>query len=101
MAGQIRVNTDQVAQIATSIENLNNELRESLLSGQNTIKDLGNTWDGEAATATIGAFDEFASKYFQNYYDIIDNYVKFLRTNVDKGYFEVETVNTNLADAFK
>ena len=54
MAGQIRVNTDQVAQIATSIENLNNELRESLLSGQNTIKDLGKTWDGEAATATIG-----------------------------------------------
>lgn len=101
MAGQIKVNTDQVAQIATNIENLNKKLNEQLTECQTTIKNLSNTWEGEAATSTISSFDEFAAKYFQNYYDIIDQYVKFLRTNVDAGYFETETANTTLADAFK
>jgi WXG100 family type VII secretion target len=101
MAGQIRVNTDQVGQIATAIEDLNKKLQDQLKSSQTTIKNLSNSWEGEAAQATINSFDEFASKYFQSYYDIIDNYVKFLRVNVDAGYFETETNNTTLADAFK
>ncbi len=101
MAGQIKVNTDQVGQIATTIEGLNKDLKESLENSKKIVNDLGNTWEGEASQATISSFNEFANKYFQNYYDIIDNYVKFLRTNVDAGYFETETVNTNLSDAFK
>lgn len=101
MAGQIRVDTDQVAQIATTISSLNDKLREELTSSQTTIKSLGNTWTGEAASATINSFDSFAASYFQNYYDIIDGYVKFLRTNVETGYFETETSNVTLADVFK
>lgn len=101
MAGQIKVNTDQVAQIASSIEGLNKKLNDELINSQTTIKNLANTWDGEAATATINSYNEFATKYFENYYNIIDNYVKFLRTNVETGYFDTETVNTSLADEFK
>jgi WXG100 family type VII secretion target len=101
MAGHIKVSTAQVADIATTIENLNTRLNEELKQGQKTLQNLSNTWDGEAAQATIASFDEFAAKYFQNYYDILDSYVKFLRLNVEQGYFETETVNTNLADAFK
>ena len=101
MAGQIRVNTNQVAQIATSLENLNKRLRTELDTSQTAIKSLSSTWEGEAAQATISAFDAFAAKYFQNYEDVISNYVKFLRTNVDAGYFDTETANTNLSDAFK
>ena len=101
MAGQIRVSTAQVGEIARTIESLNQRLSEELTNSQKTIADLSNTWDGEAAEATISAYNEFAAKYFQNYYDILDNYVKFLRTNVEQGYFETETANINLADAFK
>ena len=101
MAGQIRVSTAQVAEIARTIESLNQRLFDELKTSQDTIKNLSNTWDGEAAEATISAYEEFAAKYFQNYYDILDNYVKFLRTNVEQGYFETETANINLADAFK
>jgi WXG100 family type VII secretion target len=101
MAGAIRVDTAQVEQIASSIETLNKKLTDELTTGQSSIKALNNTWEGEAAQATIASFDEFAAKYFQNYYDIIDGYVKFLRLNVAQGYFDTETVNTNLADAFK
>ena len=38
---------------------------------------------------------------FQNYEDIITQYVQFLRTNIEQGYFDTETQNIGLADAFK
>ena len=102
MAGNsIRVNTDQVAQIATNLENLNKRLTEELTNSKNTIDQLANIWEGEAAQATISSFDEFAAKYFQNYENIIAQYVQFLRTNVEQGYFDTETQNIGLADAFK
>ena len=76
MAGNsIRVNTDQVAQIASNIEGLNKRLTEELTNSKATIDQLANVWEGEAAQATISSFDEFAAKYFQNYEDIITQYV--------------------------
>jgi WXG100 family type VII secretion target len=101
MAGQIRVSTAQVGDIAKTIESLNLQLAEELKTSQKTIQNLSNTWDGEAAQATIASFDEFAAKFFQNYQDILNSYVTFLRTNVEQGYFETETANISLADAFK
>lgn len=102
MAGNsIRVNTDQVAQIASNIEGLNKRLTEELTNSKATIDQLANIWEGEAAQATISSFDEFAAKYFQNYEDIITQYVQFLRTNIQQGYFDTETQNIGLADAFK
>ena len=102
MAGNsIRVNTDQVAQIASNIEGLNKRLTEELTNSKATIDQLANIWEGEAAQATISSFDEFAAKYFQNYEDVITQYVQFLRTNIEQGYFHTETQNIGLADAFK
>lgn len=102
MAGNsIRVNTDQVAQIASNLESLNKRLTDELNNSKATVDQLANIWEGEAAQATISAFDEFAAKYFQNYEDVITQYVQFLRINVDAGYFETETANVGLADAFK
>lgn len=102
MAGNsIRVNTDQVAQIASNIEGLNKRLTEELTNSKATIDQLANIWEGEAAQATISSFDEFAAKYFQNYEDVITQYVQFIRTNIEQGYFDTETQNIGLADAFK
>ncbi|MBQ1187064.1 MAG: WXG100 family type VII secretion target [Clostridia bacterium] len=102
MAGNsIRVNTDQVAQIASNLEGLNKKLTEELTNSKATVDQLANIWEGEAAQATISSFDEFAAKYFQNYEDVITQYVQFLRTNIEQGYFDTETQNIGLADAFK
>ena len=76
-------------------------LKEKLQESQATVQNLSSTWQGEAADATIDAVNGFAAKYFDNYFDVIDSYVKFLRTNVENGYFETESANTNIADAFK
>ena len=102
MAGNsITVNTDQVEQIASDLEGLNLRLSETLTTSKQTIDNLANIWQGEAANATIDAFKEFSAKYFKSYEDIITQYVKFLRTNIANGYFDTETANIGLADAFK
>lgn len=98
---RIQINTDQVNEIASGIESLNRKLSDELTASRDLFTSLGNSWSGEAYEASKAAFNEFATKYFQTYYDIIDNYVKFLRTNVSQGYFDVETANTSLSDAFK
>ena len=96
----IQVSTTQVLEIAKTIDDLNKRLQEALENSNQVIRDLSKSWEGEAATATIEAADKFAQKYIQNYHDIIDSYVKFLRTNVGEGYEETENTNVNLADAF-
>ena len=102
MAGDsIRVNTDQVNEIADDLEHLNQKLREELEKGRKALKGLSQYWEGEAAQETISSFDEFANEYFQDYEKIIAQYVGFLRTNVAAGYFDTETSNISLADAFK
>ena len=98
---RIQINTDQVSEIASVIESLNRKLSDELTASRDLFTTLGNSWSGEAYEASKAAFNEFATKYFQTYYDIIDNYVKFLRTNVSQGYFDVETANTSLSNAFK
>ncbi len=98
---KITVNTDQVNEIAGAIENLNKRLSDELNTSRDLFTTLGNSWNGEAYESTKAAYNEFSQKFFQTYYDVIDNYVKFLRNNVSQGYFEVETVNTNLSEAFK
>ena len=102
MAGNsIRISTDQVQQIADSIERMNSELAETLAESRVSVDGLRNVWQGEAAEGTIEAFDSFADRYFQRYQDVIRQYVRFLRQNVGAGYLETENVNLSLADAFK
>lgn len=99
--GRITVNTEQVEAIASELDRLNQQLSETLNEGKATIDNLRNTWQSEAAEETISSFDEFAANFFQNYADIINQYVLFLRNNVAQGYFDAEVANISLADAFK
>ncbi len=102
MAGNsITLSTDMVIQIANNIEKLNSSLTEELTKSKTIIDNLANIWDGEAAQTTISSYDEFATKFFQSYEDVISQYVAFLRRNVEQGYFETETTNVGLSEAFK
>lgn len=100
MAGQnLGVNTDQVAEIASNIESLNQKLSEQLYDAKATIDSITGFWTGDAAETTKTAFDQFAAKYFQDYEDIINQYVTFLRDKVQQGYFEAETKNINRSES--
>ena len=69
-----------------------------LLDTQKRIHLLGNSFTGEAADATIAAFDGFAAKYFASYYEMLQRYVQFLRTSVAEGYSQTQKKNVGLAN---
>lgn len=98
---QITLDTEQVLAIARQIENDNKQLKQLLDDSKSSIDALSSVWTGQAAEETRKSYEGFANKFFQTYYDVLDQYVKFLRTNVSEQYSQVEQVNTSLADAFK
>ena len=102
MAGNsIRISTDQVTQIAQTIENLNNKLTDELNNSRNVVQQLSTIWQGEAAQTTIDSYNAFAEKYFQNYADVIKQYVAFLKGEVAPGYSEKEKINTGIGETLK
>ena len=101
MSTRIVLNSDQVLSIASQIESDNQELQNLLNDSKATLDGLASSWTGAAAEQTRASYDSFAGKYFQSYFDILEQYVKFLRTNVAEQYTETETRNTQLGDQFK
>lgn len=95
------ISPSEVLNIAANLDGLNKQLDETLKQTQARVQSLMNNWAGQAATATSDAYNSFANKYFQNYHDLLDNYVKFLRKNVSEGYEQVETHNAKLSDLLK
>lgn len=98
---ELTLNTDQVLQIASEIDSLNKQLTDELEKSKNIINSLSNTYQGEASNAVREAYNSFATKYFQNYQDVINQYVQFLKINVAEGGENVEIQNIKLADQFK
>ena len=101
MSTRIVLNSEQVLSIASQIEADNQELQNLLNDSKATLDGLASSWTGAAADQTRASYDSFAGKYFQSYFDILEQYVKFLRTNVAEQYTETETRNTQLGDQFK
>ena len=102
MAGtQITIDSEQVLAIASQIESDNEQLQQLLNDSKSTVDSLSSYWTGRAADETRSSYESFANKFFQSYYDVLNQYVKFLRSNVAEQYEQTEQVNTQLADAFK
>ena len=98
---KMTLDTEQVLAIATSIENDNQQLQQLLNESKATIDNLATYWSGNAYEETRNSYETFGGKFFQTYFDVLEQYVKFLRNNVATQYEQTETVNTQLADAFK
>ena len=100
MAG-VKINTDLVSATATKISGLNNEMRAGFNDVQNAIKKLDSAWDGAAATSAMNKFNAIKNAYCDARYNVVNNYVTFLRQQIDAGYVQTEQVNTSLADQFE
>lgn len=101
MSTRITIDSEQVLGIAGQIEADNQQLQQLLEDSKATLNNLASTWTGGAAEQTRSSYETFSGKYFQTYFDVLEQYVKFLRTNVAEQYTEVENLNTQLGDAFK
>jgi len=101
MSTQITLDSEQVLGIASQIESDNQQLQQLLNDSKAAIDSLSSVWTGQAADETRASYETFAGKFFQTYFDVLEQYVKFLRTNVAEQYVNTETNNTQLAAAFK
>lgn len=98
---QITIDSEQVLSIASQIESDNQTLQQLLNESKASVDALSSYWSGRASDETRASYEAFAGNFFQKYFDVLNQYVKFLRNNVAMQYEQTEQVNTQLADAFK
>ncbi|CEG28523.1 WXG100 family type VII secretion target [Bacillus sp. B-jedd] len=101
MADIIKVDTARVSAAATVISKYNKKIRDDFSRVEYSIKALDREWVGKASTEAVRSFQELKDEYCDARYEVINNYVKFLKVQIDAGYEMVEKNNEYLADLFK
>lgn len=94
----MKIDTQVIRSTASNISTQNQKLLETLNASKSTVNSLSGVWTGTAAEATIGAYNAFASKYFESYHEMLDAYVKFLNGVAGEGYEDVEQKVSRKAD---
>ena len=80
MAGNLRMDTTEFNNIATSIGTENTNIGDCITAIQKAINDLNRTWTGEAYTAAKTKIDNFYTKTFIPYKDAVQGYIDFINT---------------------
>lgn len=92
----IRINTSSIGETAATIESLNRALAETLENSQADVRSLQGVWTGAAADAAVQAYNSFASKYFEEYQQMLQDYVNYLRSPAVEGWTAAEKENTEI-----
>ena len=99
MPGQIYIEYEKAENYAANISNRNDKMLNELHEIQNTIKSLEGKWESDSAEAVRQNIIAMENS-FQQYYDVVDDYVKVIR-NAVAAFKATERTNTANADAFK
>lgn len=68
---------------ANTIKNRNNTLLDDLHSIQSKINSLAGEWESDSAVSIRAAITNLEPK-LQQYYDVVDNYAKFLNNAAEQ-----------------
>lgn len=98
MANNMKIDTGAIQSAASTIKSQNDQLLATLQQSQATVDSLRGVWQGAAAEATVSAYDSFAKKYFEQYHEMLDQYVGFLNNSAGEGYSTTEQNVTRKAD---
>lgn len=98
MAGQMKVNYGNFESWASSIASKNTNLLDDLHEIQSLINSLQGEWESNSAVTIRGKITSMENR-FQQYYDVVDNYVKLIR-NAAAEYKATETTNDANAQEF-
>lgn len=102
MAGDtIKIDTMAVRNAAEKVSRLNRNINYSLDELIRRVSSLNGSWDGSGSENALATFSRMRSDYYQNRYDQVDNFVRFMMNNVAGGYESAENNNISLSDAFK
>ena len=94
----LKIDTAAIESAAATIQALNESLESTLKESQSNVQSLSGVWSGAAADATISSYNSFASKYFEDYNQLLNDYVVFLRQVAVGNYEQVETQNTSMSE---
>lgn len=83
---------------ARQISEDNDNLKDTLEEIRNTINALEATYQSNASTAIREKINNMKPR-FDQYYQVVDNYVRFIRTT-GQAYVAIENVNTREANQF-
>ena len=97
------VNWDEIRSTASSINKYNDDIYDTLQQALKTINDIvPNPWSGEAAEETKEAFIAFDRRYKDRYYDLLNEYVKYLNDTAaeehETGEQEIKSMANNIRD---
>lgn len=98
MAGRIIVELDKFEQRAVNISKQNQNLLDDLHTIKDLINNLAGEWESDSAVKIREKITAMEPR-FESYYDVVDNYVKFIR-NTEQAYRTTEKTNTSNADQF-
>ncbi len=98
MAGQMYVNYGTFDSHAQTMAGYNKNLLDKLHDIQNLINSLEGEWESDSAVEIRGKITGMEGR-FQSYYDVVDNYAKFLR-NTAEVYRKTEGGNLGNAKNF-
>ncbi len=97
----IYIDFPEVGNIASRISDENNRLREEFDRVNYAMNTLNKHWDGTASQNAFRAFRNLADSYCENRYNVIDDLVRFLGTQVTADYRATESTVKNSANAFR
>lgn len=83
---------------AGKIDGRNRELLQRLHDIQTLIKNLEGDWESDASAEIRGKIQGMEPR-FEDYYNVVDNYVKFIRNTANSAR-ETEAANRGNAEQF-
>ena len=95
----ISISLAEVSATSASIKDINKKLREHLDAVEKQMNNLESSWQSDASSTIRERFKAFSPR-FQQHWDVIDSYAKFLDTTVEE-YNKAETAINSNASAFK
>ncbi|MCR5740004.1 MAG: WXG100 family type VII secretion target [Lachnospiraceae bacterium] len=98
MAEQQYINYGEFNNRADKIKGMNDTLKDELMKIKDAIKSLEGDWESNSAK-TIREKIEGMIPTFNKYYDVVDNYVTFIK-NTARTYENAENSNNANANKF-
>jgi uncharacterized protein YukE len=101
MSEEIKVNAPQISNIADKLDGINKLIHndyDQIVA--NAMARLNQTWGGRARDKAFDTFAKFKKTFAQSRYEVMNEYVTFLKVVVDPEYTEAEKVNVDLGSLF-
>ena len=97
----IKIDTGLVFDTATEISNKNMDLKNAYDDIDNVIAEIRRSWVGSASDNCCQKAEYIKNLYKDNRYEVVEDFVRFLRSQVGESYEKLESTLSSAANAFK